>query len=41
METMSYIECDVPAGMDLRQWRRATERKQRRRLRLRLPRRRH
>jgi hypothetical protein len=38
METMNYIHCDVPAGMDLREWRRTQERKRRRRLRLHLPR---
>jgi hypothetical protein len=30
METMSYIDCDVPAGMGLREWRRATSPKRRR-----------
>ena len=41
METMSYIHCDVPTGMELREWRRATAPKHRRFLRLHLRRRRH
>ena len=39
MESMSYIESDVPAGMALRDWRRMTAPAKRRRLRLHLPRR--
>jgi hypothetical protein len=41
METMSYIHCDVPAGIGLREWRRTAARGQRRRFRLHLPRHRH
>jgi hypothetical protein len=41
METMSYIHCDVPAGMGLREWRKATAPRQRRFLRLHLRLRRH
>jgi len=41
MQTMSYIHSDVPAGMELRAWRRTAERKQRRRMRIHRPRRRH
>lgn len=38
MENMSYIHCDVPAGMELREWRRANAVRRRRFFRLHLPR---
>jgi hypothetical protein len=41
MENMSYIHCDVPAGMRLRDWRKANAPKGRRFPRLHLRRRRH
>jgi hypothetical protein len=41
METMSYIQCDVPAGMNLREWRRTSARARRRRFRIHLPHVRH
>jgi len=38
MESFEYIQCDIPPGMDLREYRRTLARAPRRRLHLHLPR---